>query len=542
MDDTLREPAIVLVLQGDQAFWFRETGPEHMESYTETIEAGELDLHSCCPWIRKPAGSPMTRIQLVLDSHLDEVDRVRVPNLPTGWLRHLQCFRMKRRLRADFPRATIHRLAPAAALDAVSVVQDVLPEHWQKWLALLQQEYVSVSHVATSLELLCQYSSAHEGRQRKPVLFCIPVGEYSRHLLVQGGVPVFMRLVPIVDGEPGCLDEVAVDESLTHVRRQVIRTAEIPVVTLAETSDDEPQAWARVPQALARLCLGREARFQCVYPESARQSEGGAGLCDDMKTPVRHLDTLIGKFVGRSRRRTDAQWLLCRHHRFADELLQVSLVRNALQLRIRQLQKATLICAWMAAVAVVTASVHGVASARERARQSRQQQQMSDQIEQLSAVATELNRHPAFVMRSMERIAAHQATGPIDAGGVLTTVAEALQSFPALMLDDISWSVFYGEVRETAITTIEQVPARGRLWQEGVPGAQVQVELGGKVISEPGLRKQQETLEDFSRYLESLPGVTDVKIIESPVSVARSSKHLSQEASAYRLTLLMGVS
>lgn len=542
MDDTQREPAIVLVLQDDQAFWFRETGPEHMESYTETIEAGELDLHSCCPWIRKPAGSPMTRLQLVLDSHLDEVDRVRVPNLSTGWLRHLQCFRMKRRLRADFPRATIHLLAPAAAPDALSVVHDVLPEHWQKWLALLQKEYVSVSHVVTSLELLCQYSAVHEGRRHKPVLFNIPVGEYSRHLLVQGGVPVFMRLVPLVDAEPDCIDDVAVDESLTHLRRQVVRTAEIPLITLAETSNAEPQASARVPQALAKLCLGRETRFQCVHSESVRQSEDGAGLCDEAKSPVRLLDTLISKLPGRGLRHAEGQWQLTRKHRFADDLLQVSLVRNALQLRIRQLQKATLICAWMAAVAVVTASVHGVASARERARQSRQQQQMSDQIDQLSAVATELNRHPAFVMRSMERIAAHQATGPIDAGGVLTTVAEALQGFPALMLDDISWSVFYGEARETAITTIEQVPARGRVWQEGAPAAQVQVELGGKVISEPGLRRQQETLEDFSRYLESLPGVTDVKIIESPVSVARSSKHLSQEASAYRLTLLLRAS
>lgn len=542
MDDTQREPAIVLVLQGDQAFWFRETGPELMESYSETIEAGELDLHSCCPWIRKPAGSPMTRIQLVLDSHLDEVDRVRVPELSASWLRHLQCFRMKRRLRADFPRAAIHRLAPAAAPDALSVVHDVLPEHWQKWLALLQKEYVSVSHVVTSLELLCQYSAVHEGRQHKPVLFNIPVGEYSRHLLVQGGIPVFMRLVPLVDAEPGCVDDVAVDESLTHVRRQVVRTAEIPVITLDEASDAEPQASDRVPQALAKLSLGWETRFLYAHSDSVRQSEDGAVLCGEAKGLARLIDILISKLPGRELRHAEGRWLLTRNHRFADDLLQISLVRNALQLRIRQLQKATLICAWMAAVAVVTASVHGVASARERARQSRQQQQMSDQVDQLSAMATELNRRPAFVMRSMERIAAHQATAPIDAGGVLTTVAEALQGFPALMLDDISWSAFYGEARETAITTIEQVPARGRLWQEGAPAALVQVELGGKVISEPGLRKQQETLEDFSRYLESLPGVTDVKIIESPVSVARSSKHLSQDTSAYRLTLLLGVS
>ncbi len=542
MDDTLREPAIVLVLQGDQAFWFRETGPENLESYTETIEVGELDLHSCCPWIRKPVGSPMTPIRLVLDSHLDEVDRVRVPKLSTGWFRHLQCFRTKRQLRADFSRSTIHRLAPAAAPDALSVVHDVLPEHWQKWLALLQKEYVSVSHVVTSLELLCLYSSAHEGRQRKPVLFSIPVGEYSRHLLVQGGVPVFMRLVPFVDVEPGRVDEVAVDESLTHVRRQITRSAEIPVITLAASSHDEPYATVRVPQALAKLCLGREARLRCVYPESDRQCEDEPGLYDEAKGPLKRLDTVIRKLAGRWQRHAEGRWQLTRNHRFADDLLQVSLVRNALQLKIRQLQKATLICAWLAAVAVVTASVHGVASARERARQSRQQQQMTEQIEHLSAVATELNGHPAFAMRSMKRIAAHQATSPVDAGDVLTTVAEALQGFPALLLDDVSWSVLYGEARETAITTIGQVPARGRLWQEGLPGAQVQVDLGGKVISEPGLRQQQETLEDFSRYLESLPGVMDVTIIESPVSVARSSKHLSQEASAYRLTLLMGVS
>ncbi|MGQ7845372.1 hypothetical protein ACUNV4_12895 [Granulosicoccus sp. 3-233] len=544
MGGTGTDRRIVLVLHGDQAFWFREGGPNGIESFTETIENGGPELHSCCPWIRPASGSAMPCVHLVLDSHLDEVDRVRVPGLSGGWLRHLQCWRMRRQLRADYPTAGMHTLAANAAPDALSIVHNLIPEHWQSWLALLQKEHVTVSHVVTSLELLCRLSGGHSDLKGGPVLFASRVGEYTRHLLLDDGVPVFMRLVPTEGTAQTLAGNAAIDETLEHVRRQIIRSAEIPVIAFMETADDKPVAAACM--ALATLCLTGEAHWRRVSPEADALADTSTDTRPGDSTNVSDrkgsIVAWLRRLAGRGRRRHGQRWRLTAAHRFADDLLQVSVTRNAMQARIRQLQKATLICVWVAAATVVVASVHGVASARDRARLGRQQQQVTGQIEHLSSQASALHRHPAFVVSAMERIAAYQSMGTVNAAEVLATVAEALEQFPALLLDDIAWSVVHDEAGDTVLATMSQAPSRDRLWQEGTSQAGVQVELGGLVVSEQGLREQQRTLQGFADYLQAMPGVSAVTLIESPLSVARSSKHLSGGESAYRLSLLMGVS
>ncbi len=544
LNDAAPAPRIVLVLQADQALWFRESRPGGgIESFSETIETGDLDVHSHCPWIRSSSDSVMTPIHLVLDSHLDEVDRVRAATLSRGWLRPLQSWRMRKRLRADYPATAIHTLSRNAAPDALSLVHNLLPESWQSWLGRLQKEHVCISHVVSSIELLCQQAQQQQRLRGAPVLFDIPVGEYRRHLLVDAGSPLFMRLVS-EESELADAEQDALRQSLTHVRRQLAGVEDVTVVTLASTSKHSFSDTAGL--ALADLCLARSAESDWVLSDTAMRLEPRTEQDQETESGMRRGVLSACQWfrsrVATPRRRQLQRWQLTRSHRLAGDLLQVSVTRNAMQVRIRQLQRATLICTWMAAAMVIVASVHGVASARERARLSSHHHEVTGQIDQFSSEASSLNSHPAFVVSTMEKIGAHQDMGPIGAAEVLTTVAEALDEFPALRLDDIAWSVMQDEASDAVFTSMNQVPSRESLWQEGTAAAQLQVELGGLVMSQHGVRDQQHTLEAFAAYLQAMPGVSEVTLIQTPVNLARSSQRLSLNESAYRLSLVLGVS
>lgn len=543
--DTEVKNPVVLVLQGDQAFWFRKQGLSSLESFSETLGVDDVDLHSSCPWIRTGEDAEPVDIQLVLDSHLDEVDRVKVENVSDGWLRHLQSWRMKRRLAREFPSASLHQLDAYAAPDVLSIVHNLVPEHWQEWLLLLQKEHVSVTQVVTGLELLCRYSATRLEAQRKLALFDIPAGDYSRHLLIDGGVPLFMRLVPATPARQATDDEQLIRQSLEHVHQQITKGVGSTVVITADGVKGGEGTLPDVPQLLANLTLGEAVDFRCCAPGDTQDCEDVAAGPTSVETTTNaqsQSDKHFNLFSNWRRKNINGQWPLTAKHRHATHLLALSVRRNALQLRIRQLQKATLACAWMAAATVVVASVHGVSSARERARLSADQQRVSERVAHLFSEASTLNSDPAYIVRSMERIELHRESAPVQADVVLTTVASALGYFPALVLDDLSWSVVHNEAGDTVFASVEQVPAREELWQEGSSAARWQVEFGGKVLSEQGLREQQRILEKFTDHLEAMPGVIHVKVLESPVNMARSSDHLAREETAYRVSLLLGVS
>lgn len=542
LDERGHAQRIVLVLQGDRACWFREAeDSDALEVFSESIDTEGMELHSCCPWIQLSESGLPTDIHLVLDSHLDEVDRVKVPDMSEGRLRPLQWRRMKRRLRADFPSASLHALPAYAAPDVMSIVHNLLPEHWQSWLALLQKELVSVSHVASSIELLAHLAVEQSELRGKPVLFNMPAGGYARHLLVDDGVPLFMRLVRSEHEPAGSAEAHSIEQTLEHVRAQIVGAEVEPVVLYPDQVDYDACQGAHL---LADLCLGNPVGFSCFISGMAGSYPPGAerAVCTGRAVPDRvGKRSMPARLLAQWRHgRAGRRWLLTANHRFSRDLLQASIASNAQQLRIRQLQKATLLCVWLAAAAVVAASVHGVTSARQRSRLSTEQQLVVEQVEALSAVSSELHRNPAFLVRSMERIDTHQQAAPSGAQSVLQTVAAALEDFPELVLDDVSWSAYYEEPLDAVFTTAGQAPARERLWLEGSAKPPLQIELGGMVTDARGLREQQRILEGFVRDLEFLPGVGEVRVLESPVNAARSSDRISRHESVYRVSLRLG--
>lgn len=543
---TERVARIVLVLQANEACWFRLGSDGSLESYTETLETSALNAESRCPWIRVPAGSPMPGIALLLDSPLDEVDRVRVEEVSTGWLRRLHCWRVRRRLHRQYPSASIHPLPAYSYPDVLSIVHHLLPEHWEQWLEQLQQTQVSISHVVTGLELFCRYAVTGSVSEGGPVLFNVPMGLDARHLLVDSGVPVFMRLAASQGVGSSSESVEALCQTLEHLRRHQPGSAAVPQLVEWVCTDEDDVGEDVVPGLLASLFFEyqrgtRKKSIDEIQCKSVLKMRSNA-MQDKHATvgPLSATGRIPGQFAAR-RGLTESRWRLTARHRLANGLLKSSVARNRLQQRIRQLQQASILCVWLAALMVVVASAQGVASARDRARIGMEQQAVLGEVQELTVAVTSLSAHPAYLARSIERIDSHARVSTVDTGQLLMIVADAISEFPRMVLDDLSWATLPEEVaNDTVFTAVEQVLDRRQLWQEDSPATRVHVELGGKVSSDTGLRGQQQTLEQFTRYLENLPSVSGIRVLESPVNVAaRSGEQRVEGESAYRLSFLL---
>ncbi|ASJ76239.1 hypothetical protein [Granulosicoccus antarcticus] len=563
---------LVVVLQGDQAYWFRWHGQRLEGTFTEQMTADSLSKQSHCPWIEVGENQAECKVQLVLDTCQDEVDRVKVEDLSDGWKRTIQRHRMASRLRRDYPLANIHQLPVYAAPDVLSIVHHIIPTSWEEWLTQLQSQDVCITHVATSLQLLSECSGkgirlagSHQesrgGRYGGPVLFSLLLDTERRHLLLDGGVPMFMRLVSeegaadaFVAGAAGAADVIGPDvvetgllETLQHVNEQITQNQLSVQVAVPLAPWPELESRLHAASVLAALSQGHPVEFDTLALNGV---EGGSSELQPGETVLPKktgmwllaLRRLLVWVCGRFHRQQAGQrrWQLTNEFRFVRHFLQASIIQNAQRLRIQKLQRATLICAWMATASVAIASVHGITSARQRAQLTDQKQHLAQKIDVLSESVRELNDRPEFVVRSVARIEDHASARPMDAVGVLATVASAINDYPAIVLDSLSWSVMPdNQPIDLAFTAMSQIPQREQLWHADSTVEKLQVEISGTVmdVEAQGLREQQRVLDSFVVHLQTLPSLVEVNVMESPVNAARSSERVDDEDSSYRLSL-----
>lgn len=548
---------IVVVLQAEEAFWFRWRGTELLSTFVEPVGDEGLGNHTRCPWIRAATGEPVPRVRLVLDTGLDEVDRVRVDSLSPGWAGRLQILRLSSRLKDEFPLATVNRLPASLAPDVMSIVHHIIPRTWERWLDSLQKQDVCISHVVTGLELLCLCTKEQQrmaGTDRSkvmsgwsgPVLLNAAVGMEQRHLLVEGGTPLFMRMVATTDEDPGN-DDSAIQETLDYLREHVLRHAGHVPVVVPSLCLPSPSLQFSAARVLSALCAGIAVNLDsmttgaipdCTHPDKAAKP--------DESLEVDGCGIAIGKDrdgMLAQTRRTERGWRVTARRTLARGTLQPSMERNQLHGLIRRLQMATLLAAVLAAMTVLLASVHGIENARKQSRLSAEKDGMGEQIDRLAESVLAMNENPEFVSRSFARIESHKSSAIPEPATVLATLARAISDYPSIVLDSLSWNTLEADAASDAtFTSVAQVPSRKRLWNADSTDIHIQVEIAGSVVSGEKLRKQQQQLESFVKGLESIPGIAWVTVLDSPVDGARSSDRLARKDSSYRLSLRLSSS
>lgn len=538
---------ILLILQGNQAFWFKWEQGVLRDSFVEPIDASKVTTQSRCPWIDPDSdalnnadsvelGSDLA-IELILDTSLDELDRVKVDIHSSRLIQRIQRNTLLRKLDADFPSATVNSLPDYLEPECASILHHVIPENWDQWLQELQNRAVTITHVVTGTELLCRWS----GSCRALRLLVQDLGGDKRHLLLDASTPIYMRVVHN--------HTQSVGQTLDHIKEHVLPVGREPeVVTLTQMGPYPSNEYAST-RLLSALYLGHTADLIENRLDPIELLEGNAvdpSADTDLLPAISCASAAIHKEVGlkwnRFLHRLGAgDWYLSGRARIVGQLFSPSLNKNRQRNRIVRLQNATILCAAIATVTTTVASFHGFTSARERYRLNSEQAQLRSNVGVLSQSASALHQAPLFVVNSLQRINNHRAVEPLDPEAVLSTIAEAITQFPTVTLDGLAWAVISdSHVLDQIYTSATGVSSRTNIWLESSPRESIQLELSGTVDGVGGLREKQSTIDSLVTHLKSVNGISLVTVLDSPVAAVRSSADLLGSLSSYRVSILFG--
>lgn len=564
--DAYHQPCnIILILQGDQAYWFKWQQSVLIDSFVEPIFSESEVERSRCPWIDDdPQGvgfdlndESELAVELILDTALDELDRVSIESHPSQLVQRVQRNTLIRKLRADFPSASVQPLPDYLEPDSASILHHVIHDDWDKWLQLLQAQAVAITHVVTGTELLCRWS----GQSSALRLLVQDLGSGMRHLLLDGSTAIYMR---VVQKEDDCSDArmnewniQSIRQTLDYLMENVLPADKLPSVTTIAHTGLDPSCEFSATRVLGALYLGDKAElieestdsgeFQKNNTKNLASGYALEGTANIGMSLIHHLASQwsgwlakklgrrLGSQLGRQR------WRLTTRARLAKQTLLLSLHKNRQRIRIIRLKRATILCAAMATVTSAVASVHGFTSSRERERLSSEQVQLHDQLGSLSTSVSALHLAPSYVVHSLMRIKNHQAVKPLNPDIVLTTVAEAITHFPEVTLNGLSWTITDdNHLLDETFTSAAGVLVRDTIWREDAPRTQVQLEISGTVDGAGGLRNKQDTIDSFVAHLKSMSGIRLVTVLESPVEAVRSSADLLGSVSNYRVSILLG--
>jgi hypothetical protein len=582
---------VVLVLEGEHAYWFKWSEGVLLASVVESLHgAGSLSTVSC-PWVERRSTGNLQAVELVLNSSMDELDRVALQNAPSGLIRPVQMARLMGSLRKNYPRSSRYRLPECLHPDAASIMHHLIPGIWEQWLQCLQEGPVLIRQVMTASELLQEALDS----LGEATLYAYSVGQETCHLLVMSHAPVYMRSFSTAATisvnatandnrvashdrqEQGAQPETFSAEHVNaaYIQAQadgVENTGELAEIrkTLEYISDALLPAGMPVQVVLLQSALKRQAScgsgtayelsalcVKAVNP-SVNYCWADASLVALELKDVEPLGSGNRKCTARfwwklkraTRRiyslftcQTTSHHCVTRYRRLATDALTASARMQGMHLRMECLRRATLLSAVMATATLCAASVNGVLGARLKAQHSADQLEIEVHIEQLKGQFPLSTFTPGFVSRSITRMEQHKLARPVDVSTLMATVADAVSRYPQLILDTLSWSVIHQDLLlDQGFQVNQRITGRERLWDEKSSRLAVQIEIAGTVAKDHGLREQQSVLHSFVAYLESLPGVRYVSVLESPVQAARSSELLVENGSSYRLSMVMGTS
>lgn len=556
---------IILVLQADQALWFKWSEGELVDSVAESVHSDDLQQKVRCPWMPATDEVDHQAVELILDTPLDELDKLKADTTSNRSFQRAMRWRLMRRMKRDYPQAAIHALPRHMTPDIMSIHHQVIPDEWSSWLHRLQLNNVVVTHVVTTTALLARLQHSLSS----PVLFQMDAGAEERHLLVDQAVPVFMRLarkeshdvdtaaLGAVESrtDKSTLPETALEEirkSLDYISSNVLQMHSSVSVLTPSTRFIGVSTSSNAACVLSALCVNIPVDFTLrrweegslsgpqIEPFSVRLPEHGSPFLRVLRNI---FDRMSGPFSQVRSTSLNTGFCVSGNRCEATQYLQPSVSNRLFRQRINALRNATVLSAVMATITMVFAASHGIDSARQRAQLSDEQDLLINRNVSLSNAVLALHQSPDYVFQSLQRIKAYESVKPLEPQFLMATVASAITDFPALMLDALSWSVIgEGEPLGTGLAVGARMAGRQQLWTQSTHPTQIQIELSGVVVSGQSLGSQQKAVKSFVKYLEAVPGISSVHVLESPAQAARSSEVLVDNGARYRLSLVLGTS
>lgn len=564
MGQTSRARRCVLILQDSTAFWLNIIDDQVKDHFSASI-CDKPDSPVYLPsWLDDAQRTKPLYVELVLDTSLDEIDRVSVAKTGHKLIDRYRRFTTLRRLRKDYKTASVYSLPSGYDEQIAGVMHLAQPVCWGPWLLKIQRHDVVFHQVCTSTQLFARWSVRFSGR----TLVVIQTNEYQRHLLVEKGVAVFLRTLPLsaLTVSKNILDadttRAALEQSMEYLGSVVkFDTSDIRIVGIStyhaeclsslvasHVPDQQSDATTTLTEkpaldALLEIIVGiapayESAFWRNVSMHSVPELAGKHGP-DFSAFWVRGYEMCRSVWWSGTRVSSRGQlsdWPLLGSCAQCIQALEPSVQTMLSSRHATIILKSSLILAFIAVIALSLALVQGVRNTRTAHHQLAHIDRLESSIS--SVQVTSMSRYEApgssavslFLSDRLISLASYKPQT------VLGDIATAVTAVPGIVLDKMVWAVLESDESYASLSyALASVGHRQSLEsQDG--GDTLQLEVLGRA-SGKSLAERKLKLDRFVAQLMTLPGPLEIQVIQSPADAALSSNVLNQSQEVFRLLL-----
>lgn len=566
----------VLILQTDHAHWFTVRGKiiesYHCENIQRANECGRVN------GLREYGRQDSAVIELILDTTLDEVDRVTVERDGRLMLDQYRQWITMLRLKRDFPRAEVYALPRGYGDSVAAVMRPVIPDHWNSWLERQQRLDKVFVRVMTGSEVAARWSRKFNTCQ----MLQMKLDGFEKHLLLDRGLIIFLRTIGM--GRRANMADVDGREITASYR---------PSLAASEKSD----ACHDTIEYLNNNALVQNGKFQCI---SVRVNDQGGldtskkGVVIDSVNPVLFSSdylqstvphpvvpainsdsdasvsdsvSLVLQMFMDSCATTDCKatkdfnndkmnrfFTRIRHYMgFRSNFFSGTIMSNAsyrwldsLQpsyqcvLSFRRLIYLRRLTTGLASIALLSAGVSLVSAfgllqvinknEAERRTVLRDVDKLSLSINSMSSITGAAD---SLLLADLFKI----SVSPSPAW-LLEKLATVMTAHPAIDLDGISWSVITDNEPYSSLDKGVSFAATRRKVVADKQSAALQLELHGFVSGET-LAIQQSGFEEYADGLSAMGKVSDMQVLDYPADNALSSEFETGDVSYFKIALIL---
>lgn len=550
---------VVLVVSLQSICWYRYTEKQITDRLMHSVDDDPLALIASCLWLKEYFENYGASIELIMDTELDDLDRVKLLDSTYKLSRSWHIGKVLWKLKREYPDAVVSKLPGFLYPEVASVLYSRLADQSAAWLETLVNSGVVVSHAVTSTQLLCDsYKHCHS-----PVLLYRFDGE-SRHrlLLIVKGSPLHMRhQVDMGAREQSVLDQPVTRVDLNqaaeyylygtvdYLRKSVFSSLENMLLVIPHELNDVrasvvPDEY--LVRHLLQLPCDISSKLLSLEPEPepetyTRQTIGNNNFitqCLSEVTASRSSKFSLSKFSFMQVENEANPYSVTLRSVGFRSLLGASIAIATARQRVANVRSYTVATFVVFLIVILLCSVSGVRSLNAQENSRRETTVLSVTLDGYKKQLYALHDSPYFVMESMHRIHSFDVSPTTTPSYVMGSVSEAVREFPLISLTGFSWSVLDEKV-DSDYVTVNSVSTRDNYWDEESTQTSILVEMTGGFANQSSLRLKQRKLDNFLGFLAKSDRVSRIEVANSPAESATSSHLITELGGAFKVQFMI---
>ena len=535
----------VVVLSGNHAFGYHLYDKEpYALTSLQSLDLSETETSLSDLWFG--GDNEPWFVEIIIDTDLDDLDRVKVVDGNVGLLSSISRFRTLWQLKREYPAASIGKLSREHFPEIASILHSPIHESHRAFIEHVQNQGIIVSHLTTSTQLLVERLRGSS----QTILLSMPVGEGgNRHLLVHKGVALFMRFVRLEN----TADSVPLQDTTQYIVDSVLPGTSVITYATPKLLSIDDKRLENIASLLAHLYMRLSTDW------TLERSEQGVLIVVDEPLLGNSLFNItrrgskgrLKKLVAKVLKNLSAGLLPVANNGYRStdnplwlsDLLKPSLHAVKSQLRLVYLRNATILLTVVTFVLVFAASYHGLRHVHAFNVNRQLLKQLAFEANAIRSELGTVHRAPLFVAESIQRIQAFNESSIIGPTDVMKPVALTIKRFPDLNLQSLIWvATSPDEQDETVVGSVVHVKGRSTLVRRPDSVASVKVELSGLFTMGHDLRKNQERLDALVASLGGVETISNIVIVESPVDAAHTSQVVDEAYAEFNIQFLVSSS